>query len=117
MAKDVFQRITNKKTKDKPMFKSMDATEQPETRVIKKQAPPPPPPAEPVVEEAERPDNDSGDEFELDKSHKIEDPTASKVTVSTVSDENSVTDQNHTVTDISGVQSTINQSAGKFLKP
>ena len=39
---------------------------------------------------------------------------ASKATISTVSDENSVTDQNLTVTDISGVQSTINQSNGKF---
>ena len=95
------------------MFKSMDATEQPETRIIKKQAPPPPP--EPVVAEADKSsDDDSGDEIELDKSHRVENhPTASKVTVSTVSDDNSVTDQNHTVTDISGVPSTIYQSAGK----
>ena len=91
------------------MFKSNEAAEQPETRVIKKQAPPPPPPPEPV-----EPKPESEDEIELEKSHKIENPMASKATISTVSDENSVTDQNLTVTDISGVQSTINESNSKL---
>ena len=92
------------------MFKSNEAAEQPETRVIKKQAPPPPPP-EPAPAETKP---ESEDEIELEKSHKIENPMASKATISTVSDENSVTDQNLTVTDVSGVQSTINESNSKF---
>ena len=97
----------------------MEAPEQPETKVIKKHAPPPPPAAVTDRNPNQGPKSldskDSDDEIELDKSHKIDDPTASKVTVSTVSDENSVTDQNQTVTDVSGVQSTINQSNGTFL--
>ena len=101
------------------MFKSMEAAEQPETKIIKKQAPPPPPAAEPSPDKGPKSldSKDSDDEIELDKSHKIDDPTASKVTVSTVSDENSVTDQNQTVTDVSGVQSTINQSNGTINSP
>ena len=93
----------------------MEAAEQPETKVIKKHAPPPPPAAVTDLGPKSLESKDSDDEIELDKSHKIDDPTASKVTVSTVSDENSVTDQNQTVTDVSGVQSTINQSNGTFL--